>query len=94
MSPIPHDVALAMLNTRLDADDPALLACEVVLLRDAFERLDDWLLWLDKHSATTHGGDPSTAVVLQTIGGMRHAIKRHLLAVDLALVHAADTVRE
>lgn len=63
-------------------DDPATSVVEAVLLRSAFERLDDWLLWLDGHVATDHGQDGSATAVLQILGGIRHKITRELKLVD------------
>lgn len=73
-----------MLLQRQDAD-ATLVAVEAVLLRAAFERLDDWLCWLDQHTATTHTADPSSTAVLQMLGGVRHKIGRELNIVDEAL---------
>jgi hypothetical protein len=78
------DARLTMLQHRLDAE-PNLVAVEAVLLRSAFERLDDWLQWLDQHTATTHTGDPSSTAVLQMLDGIRLKIRRELTTVDEAL---------
>lgn len=79
-----HDALLTMILQRHDAE-PGLVAAEAVLLRSAFERLDDWLAWLDQHTATTHGTDPSSTAVLQMIDGIRLKIRRELHTVDEAL---------
>jgi len=82
---IQPDVLAAMISRRMAADDPSLVIVEAVLLRSAFERVDDFLAWLDQHTATTHGTDPSATAVCQMIGGIRHKIARELTHVDLAL---------
>lgn len=79
-----HDALLTMLLQRQDADD-TLVAVEAVLLRSAFERLDDWLAWLDQHTASTHAGDPSSTAVLQMLDAVRLKIGRELRVVDEAL---------
>lgn len=79
-----HDELLTMILQRHDAE-PGLVAAEAVLLRSAFERLDDWLAWLDQHTATTHAGDASATAVLQMLDGVRLKIRRELTTVDEAL---------
>lgn len=78
------DELLAMLSQRRDAD-PQLVAIEAVLLRSALDRLDDWLLWLDQHTASTHTADASATAVLQMIGGIRHKVRREVHTVDEAI---------
>jgi hypothetical protein len=80
-----HAERVQMLLDRLQLDDPTMSAVEVVLLRSAFERLDDFLIWLDSHVATDHGDDASTSAVLQMIGGVRNKLARELRVVDEAL---------
>jgi len=79
------DERLAMLAERLAEPDPTRAAVEAVLLRSAFERLDDFLVWLDGHVATDHGDDGSATAVLQMLGGVRHRMTRELRLVDTAL---------
>jgi len=79
-----NDELLTMLTQREDAAH-GLVAFEAVLLRSAFERLDDWLAWLDQHTTTTHAGDPSSTAVLQMLDGIRSKITRELRTVDEAL---------
>jgi len=71
-------------------DDPAATVVEAVLLRAAFERLDDWLLWLDGHVATDHADDGSATAVLQMLGGVRHKVARELKLVDEALARIEE----
>jgi len=79
------DQRQAMLFDRLSSDNWTTPAVEVVLLRSAFERVDDFLVWLDGHIATDHGDDASTTVVLQMLGGVRNKLARELRNVDVAL---------
>jgi hypothetical protein len=81
---IPNDELADMLLQRADAD-PGLVAVEAVLLRSALDRIDDWLCWLDEHTATTHTGDPSSTAVLQIIGAIRLKLRREIGTVDEAL---------
>jgi len=82
---IPPATLAEMIAARADAEDPSVVVVEAVLLRAAFERLDDFLTWLDEHTASTHGGDPSCLAVLQMIGGVRHKLAREVRYVDAAL---------
>jgi hypothetical protein len=79
-----------MLIDRLNSDDPTLSIVEAVLLRSAFERLDDWLLWLDGHVATDHGADDSAVVVLQMLASVRLKIASELRLVDHVLENIND----
>jgi hypothetical protein len=83
---------VAMMLDRLAraADDPAATVVEAVLLRTAFERIDDWLLWLDGHVAAEHTNDDASAAVLQMLGGVRHKLARELRLVD----HVLDRISE
>lgn len=74
-----------MVLDRLANPDQTLAAVEAVLLRNAIERVDDFLVWLDGHVVADHQGDASTTAVLQMIGGVRHKIARELRTVDTAL---------
>jgi hypothetical protein len=76
-----------MLLNRLTIDDPVLNALEAVMLRSAFERLDDWLIWLDDHVATDHGHDDAADAVLQMLSGVRHRLAREIRLVDYVLTH-------
>lgn len=86
------DDRVAMMLERLARaqDDPAATVVEAVLLRTAFERLDDWLLWLDAHVVADHNGDASTTAVLQMLGGVRHKLARELRLVDACLERIAE----
>lgn len=79
---IPVDRLVTMM---LDRDDLPRTAAEAVLLRAAFDHLDDWLLWLEDHTATTHRDDPATTVVLTFLGGVRRRVAREVDNVDRAL---------
>ena len=74
-----------MLTERLGREDQSLSVVEAVLLRSAFERLDDFLTWLDQHVATDHTVDPAATAVLQMIGGVQNKLHRELRLVDEAL---------
>jgi hypothetical protein len=78
----------AMIESRIGNDDPTLAAVEAVLLRSAFERLDDWLVWLDAHTALEHPHD--AAAVGRTLGAVRHKIGVALRVVDYALVRIEE----
>lgn len=71
-------------------DDPATAVVEAVMLRTAFERIDDWLIWLDSHVVADHAGDGSTTAVLQMLGGVRHKIARELRLVDESLARIEE----
>jgi hypothetical protein len=82
------DQLARMIADRAAADDPSLAAVEAVLLRSAFERLDDFLLWLDEHTAREHpDAAASTSAVVSTA---RHRIAAEVLQVDTALTRIEE----
>ena len=87
MAYTPEQLA-AMIAERARADDPTLAAVEAVLLRSALERLDDFLLWLDEHTAREHPQDagPTSA----TISTARRRIAAEVLHVDSALTQIEE----
>jgi hypothetical protein len=76
---------IEILTSRLERTDPSLNAVEIVLLRAAFERYDDFLAWLDQHVAESHGNDPAALTVVEMLGACRERVRRELRLVDAAL---------
>jgi hypothetical protein len=78
----------AMIEQRQANDDPTLAVVEAVLLRAALERLDDFLLWLDEHTAREHPDDaPATG---RTLGAVHLRLAREIRVVDAALVRIEE----
>jgi hypothetical protein len=71
-----------MLTTR--AADPHRAVIEATLLRTAFDRLDDHLLWLEEHTLEEHPGETGTAVA-ELCAQTRRMIADRLRYVDRAL---------
>ena len=82
------DELAAMITDRAQHDDPTLAAVEAVLLRSAFERLDDFLMWLDQHTHATHPSDAPS--VGRTLGAVHSRLARELTWVDQALTRIED----
>jgi hypothetical protein len=78
----------AMITQRAEHTDPSIAAVEAVLLRSALERLDDFLLWLDEHTAREHPTD--AAVTGRTLGAVHQRLAREIGFVDAALIRIEE----
>jgi hypothetical protein len=69
-----------MIEARATHPDPSMAAVEAVLLRSAFERLDDFLHHIELHAA--HAG---ARAVVRLTDDIRHQARIQVSAVDMAL---------
>lgn len=86
-TPTPEQIADHMRELVVEAD-LSRDEIKLLLLATAIERVDAFLIWLDRHVASEHGDDDGAPLVRETINTVRAKLHREL---DVAQA-AADLV--